>query len=218
MADNDSRSGGARYTTPELLAFVQTTHAPHDAALARAFDAPDRHDMPAIQVGPSEGKTLNLLLRLIGATKVVEVGTLAGYSALHMARGLKAGGHLWTIEADPKHAAVARDNLAAAGLLERVTIVIGPALDVLPALEKNGPFDAVFLDADKGNYDQYGRWAARNVRPGGLLIGDNAYFFGALMSDTPDAAGMRRFHQEAALAFDTVCLPTPDGLLVGIRR
>ena len=217
MADDASRAG-FRYDSREILAFVNDLHAPHDPALTAAFEAPTRHGLPPIQVGPSEGKLLGLLLRMIGARKVVEFGTLAGYSALHMARVLPLDGHLWSLELDPRHAEVARDNLALAGLSERATILIGPALEALPILEVEAPFDAVFLDADKGNYDRYGRWAAAHLRPGGLLLGDNAFLFGRLLDPDAEAQAMRRFHQEAAAAFDTVCIPTPDGLLLGIKK
>ena len=217
MADTDSRAG-LSYATREILDWLAKTHAPHDAALARAFDAPAAHGMPAIQLGASEAKAVALLLRLAGAKKVVEVGTLAGYSALAMVHALPADGHLWTIEFDAKHARVARANLAAAGESARVTVLEGAGLDVLPTLEKEGPFDAVFIDADKRNYDGYGRWAAKNVRKGGLLIGDNAFLFGRLLEETEEAAAMRRFHEEGRETFDTVCVPTLDGLLVGIRR
>lgn len=217
MADKDSRSG-LSYATREILDWVAETHAPHDAGVARAFDAPAAHGMPAIQLGASEAKAVALLLRLAGAKKVVEVGTLAGYSALVMARALPEDGHLWTIEFDPKHARVARENLEAAGESSRVTVLVGAGLDVLPTLDAKGPFDAVFIDADKRNYDGYGRWAAKNVRPGGLLVGDNAFLFGRLLEDTEEAAAMRRFHEEAREAFDTVCLPTNDGMLLGVRR
>ena len=183
MADKDSRAG-VSYATREILDWLATTHAPHDAALGRAFDAPSVHAMPAIQLGASEAKAVALLLRLAGARKVVEVGTLAGYSALAMARALPPDGHLWSIEFDPKHARVARESLAAAGLEAKVTVLEGAGLDVLPTLEPFGPFDAVFIDADKRNYDGYGRWAAKNVRKGGLLIGDNAFLFGGF-SRTP---------------------------------
>jgi len=217
MADADSRSG-TTYSTPEVQAFVNDTHAPHDAVLQQAFDAPDEHGMPAIQIGPSEGKTLALLLSLVGAQRVVEVGTLAGYSGIWLARALPPGGRLWSIEFDAHHAEVARANFERAGVADRVEVIEGAGLDVLPQLEDQGPFDAVFVDADKGNYPQYGEWAARNLRTGGLLLGDNAYFFGELMADAETPAAMRRFHAEAAAAFDSVCLPTPDGLLVGVRR
>jgi predicted O-methyltransferase YrrM len=217
MADTDSRAG-LSYATREILDWLARVHAPHDAAAARAFDAPSAHGMPAIQLGASEAKAVALLLRLAGARKVVEVGTLAGYSAVVMARALPADGHVWTIEFDAKHARVARENLETAGLGTKVTVLDGAGLAVLPTLEAAGPFDAVFVDADKRNYDGYGRWAAKNVRPGGLLIGDNAFLFGRLLEDSEEGAAMRRFHEEAAETFDTACLPTPDGLLVGIRR
>jgi caffeoyl-CoA O-methyltransferase len=218
MADNQSRAG-TRYTTPELLAYVEKLHAPHDASLAQAFDTPAVAGIPAIQVAPSEGKLLGLLIGLLGARKVVEVGTLAGYSAIRMARHLRPGGHLWTFEFEPRHHALALANVAAAGLTDRVTCLLGKALDGLDTLAgSEGPFDAVFIDADKGNYDRYGRWAAEHLRSGGLLLGDNAYFFGRLLEDTAEAQAMRRFHEEAARVFDTVCVPTPDGLLIGIKR
>jgi caffeoyl-CoA O-methyltransferase len=183
--------------------------------LQAAFDAPGRHGVPAIQVAPSEGKLLELMLKMIGAKKVVEVGTLAGYSAIRLAR---SGAKVWSIELEAKHAELARANLAAAGLADRAEVVVGAALEVLPSLERHAPFDAVFIDADKERYDAYGRWAAKHTRPGGLLLGDNAYFFGRLMEDSPGGSAMRRFHEEAAQAYDTVCVPMPDGLLVGLKR
>jgi caffeoyl-CoA O-methyltransferase len=217
MADPESRSGHG-HATPAILDWLDRLHATHDAALARAFDAPERHGMPAIQLGPSEARLVELLLALVKALRVVEIGALAGYSAIRIARALPERGRLWTIEADPKHAAVARENIEAAGHSDGVTVLQGAALDVLPSLERHAPFDAVFVDADKGSYDKYGRWAARNLRKGGLLLGDNAYLFGRLLEKGPEAAAMRRFHEEAARAFDTVCIPTPDGLLLGVKR
>jgi caffeoyl-CoA O-methyltransferase len=217
MADTDSRQG-LRYSTPEILDWLNRVHAPHDEALERAFTAPQHHGMPAIQLNPSEGRLLELLVLLSGARRVVEVGTLAGYSALHLARALPPGGHLWTLELEERNAAVARANLQAAGLADRVTVVVGPALQSLPGLEPHGPFDLVFVDADKRGYAEYGRWAARHLRPGGLLVGDNVFLFGRLLEDSPEAEAMRRFHQEAASAFHSVCIPTPDGLLVGLKR
>lgn len=217
MADPSSRDG-LRYDPPEVRAFVDSVHAAHDAPLASAFGAPEREGMPAIQLSPAEGRTLELLASMIGARRAVEIGALAGYSAIRLARGLSSEGRLWTIENEPRHAAVARRSIEAAGLADRVEIVEGDALERLPDLEQHGPFDLVFLDADKGRYDRYGRWAAANLRPGGLLVADNAYFFGDLTADTPDAEAMRRFHREAAERFHTACVPTPDGLLVGVRR
>jgi caffeoyl-CoA O-methyltransferase len=217
MADPNSRTG-MRYAPAEVIVWLDELHAPHDTSLAAAFEAPAAAEMPSIQVGRSEGKLLRLLMRLIGARRVVEIGTLAGYSAINLARALGPDGRLWTLENSPKHRAVAEASINRSGLGDKVSCLLGDALDLLPKLESEGPFDAVFIDADKGHYDAYGRWAARNIRPGGLLLGDNAYFFGHLLDDTPEAHAMRRFHEEARVEFDTVCLPTPDGLLLGIKR
>lgn len=215
MADKDSREG-QRYASHAILEFVNSTHVPHDAGLARAFAVPE--GIPAIQVGPSDGKLLQLLLRLANAKKVVEVGTLVGYSAIHMARALPPDGHIWSVEYEEKHAAVARANLAAAGVADKVTVLVGPGVDVLPTLATKGPFDAVFIDADKVNYHVYGKWALDHLRPGGLVLGDNAYLFGELMDTSDRAKAMRAFHEIVAAACDSVCAPTPDGLVIGIKR
>jgi caffeoyl-CoA O-methyltransferase len=216
MADPSSREG-ERYATAQILEYAARVHHPDDAVLRRAFEAPARHSMPEIQLGPAEGRLLELLLRLGNARKVVEIGTLAGYSALWIARALPAGGHLWTSEADPRHAGVAAEVIGEAGLGDRVTLIKGEAAEVLPKLRDSGPFCAVFLDADKARYDLYGRWATANLRPRGLLIGDNAYLFGRLLEDGDDAQAMRRFHEEMASHYRSVCIPTPDGLAVGVR-
>jgi len=215
MADQDSRSG-ERYTTPQILEYTNRVHAAHDPALVQAFSVPE--DVPAIQVGPSEGKLLELLLRLVAARKVVEVGTLVGYSAIHLARALPADGHLWTIEFEARHAELARGNLAKAQLAERATVLVGAGRDVLPTLVDRGPFDVVFIDADKINYDHYGTWALANLRAGGLVIGDNAFLFGELLDDSDRGRAMRSFHEQVAAACDSVCLPTPDGIVVGIKK
>jgi len=216
MADPSSRAG-ERYASAQILDYAARTHHPEDSALARAFEAPARHGMPEIQLGAAEGRLLELLVRLTNARKVVEVGTLAGYSALWIARALPPGGHLWTIEANPKHAGVAAEVIGEAGFGDRVTIIRDEAAEILPKLSDSGPFCAVFLDADKGRYDLYGRWATENLRTGGLLIGDNAYLFGRLLEDSDEARAMRRFHEEMAANFDSVCVPTPDGLAVGVK-
>jgi caffeoyl-CoA O-methyltransferase len=213
MADKDSRAG-KRYDGAQIIDYVNRVHASHDGALARAFAVPE--GIPAIQVAPSEGRLLYLLARLVAARKIVEVGTLVGYSATQLARALPEGGRLWSIEFDARHAGVARDNIAAAGLSDRVEVREGAGVDVLPSLVEHGPFDLVFIDADKQNYDRYGDWAIENLRPGGLVIGDNTYLFGKLLEDSGRA--MRAFHEHVAAACDSVCVPTPDGLVVGIKR
>ena len=216
MADQGSRAG-ERYATAQILDYAARAHHPSDSSLQRAFEAPARHGMPEIQLGPAEGRLLELLLRLTNATKVVEIGTLAGYSALWMARALPPGGQLWTIESDPKHAGVAAEVIGEAGFGDRVTIIRDDAAEVLPKLCDSGPFCAVFLDADKARYDLYGRWATENLRPGGLLIGDNAYLFGRLLEDSEEERAMRRFHEDMAASYRSVCVPTPDGLVIGVR-
>jgi caffeoyl-CoA O-methyltransferase len=215
MADSDSRAG-TRYHSPEILDFVARVHVPHDAGLARAFAVPE--GVPAIMVGPSEGKLLQLLCRLAGVRRAVEVGTLVGYSAIQIARALPDGGRLWTIEYEPRHAELARGNLAAAGVADRVTVEVGAGVDLLPRLEAHGPFDAMFVDADKISYPIYGAWAARHLRPGGLILGDNAFLFGELMDDSDRGRAMRAFHEQVARDFDSVCIPTGDGLVLGIKR
>jgi len=216
MADTESREG-LRYGTPEVARFVDDLHAPHDAALDAAFGAPRTKGFPAIQLGPAEGRLIEMLAQMLQARRVVEIGTLTGYSAIRLARGLAPGGCLWTVEHDPAHAKEARARIAEAGLAEQVEVLEGDAVAELPALSELGPFDLVFLDADKGRYDLYAQWAYEHLRPGGVLLADNAYFFGRLLEDDPEAEAMRRFHREAAERFRTVCIPTPDGLLLGVK-
>ena len=170
-------------------------------------------------VGPSEGKLLHLLLRLVGARRVVEVGTLVGYSAIHMARALPAG----RPPVDDRVRAPARRARARQPRRRRPRGSghgrwSAPASTCCPALEQHGPFDAVFIDADKANYDRYGAWAIEHLRRGGLVLGDNAYLFGELLDDDERGRAMRAFHELVAAACDSVCIPTPDGLVLGIKR
>jgi caffeoyl-CoA O-methyltransferase len=215
MADSVTRAGD-RHATTAILDYVNRVHAAHDAGLARAFEVPD--GIPAIQISPSDGKLIELLLRLVRAAKVVEVGTLVGYSAIHLARALAPGGHLWSIEYEPRHAEVARANLAAAGFADRATVLVGAGRDVLPTLAPHAPFDAVFIDADKGNYPHYAQWALDHLRPGGLVLGDNAYLFGELLEDSARGRAMRAFHELVAAHCDSVCATTPEGLVIGVKR
>ena len=218
MADSSSRAGTV-YSTASIRRWLADVHAPHDAILERAFNAPLQHNMPAIQVSQEEGKLLEVLLRLIHATKTVELGSLAGYSAIRIARALPDSGRLWTIECNVHHATVARENIERAGLSARVDVLVGDGVAVLETLVHQGPFDAVFVDADKEHYDVYGRWAASNLRPSGLLVADNTLYFGRLLDEgDPAAAAMRRFHVEARAWFDTAHITTADGQLIGIRR
>ncbi|MCC7019732.1 MAG: O-methyltransferase [Ardenticatenales bacterium] len=207
---------------PALAAYVEAVFAPEDDALRAARVRSAAAGLPTIQVGAMDARHLEVVTRAAGAVKAVEIGTLGGYSGIAIARGLAQGGHLWTLELDPDRAELARANFAAAGIADRVTVVVGPALDNLPALAARGPFDLVFIDADKGGYGAYLDWAAANLRPGGVVLGDNAFAWGGVVGDdapSDDARAIRAFN--ASLAGDGRFLatmwPTAEGLAMGVR-
>src|SRR5712672_4305020 len=153
-----------------------------DPILDAAMAANKAAELPAIDVARNQGKLLQLLAQIRGARRILEIGTLGGYSTIWLARALPAGGHLITLEADPKHAEVARANIARAGLASIVELRQGNALDVLPQLdaEKRGPFDLTFIDADKPATPEYFAWALKLSRAGSLIIADNVVRKGAL--------------------------------------
>ena len=154
-----------------------------DAVLDAALAASDAAGLPSIAVTPNQGRLLELLVRIHGARRVLELGTLGGYSTIWLARGLPAGGQLVTLEANPRFAEVALANIAAAGLADIVQLRVGPALETLPELaaEGGGPFDLIFIDADKQNYPGYLEWSLKLSRPGTLLIADNVVRDGAIL-------------------------------------
>src|SRR4029077_6881493 len=154
-----------------------------DAALIAAIQAIEAAGLPAISVSPPQGKLLQLLAKAVGARAILEIGTLGGYSTIWLARALPQGGRLITLEADPKHAEVARANIARAGLSGVVDLRLGLALDTLPkiAAEGRGPFDLVFIDADKVNIPDYFTWALKLTRPGSLILVDNVVRGGAVI-------------------------------------
>jgi len=173
---------------------------PSDPALDAALRASVEAGLPAIQVSSAHGKLLHLLATIRGAKAILEIGTLGGYSTIWLARALPAGGRLITLEAEPKHAEVARANIAKAGLSSIVELRLGKALDVLPQLEaeKLGPFDLIFIDADKPSTPDYFAWALKLSRPGSLIMTDNVVRKGALAdanNTDPNVRGMRRFHE-----------------------
>src|SRR6516165_4797571 len=156
---------------------------PPDPALDAALQASAAAGLPPIHVSPNQGKLLQLLARVQGARSILEIGTLGGYSTIWLARALPAGGRLLTLEADPRHAAVARANLARAGVADVVELRPGPAQETLPQLaaEGRGPFDLIFIDADKPSYPDYLAWALRLSRRGSLIIADNVVRNGAVI-------------------------------------
>jgi predicted O-methyltransferase YrrM len=157
-----------------------------DSALDAALSSTAAAGMPPIAVSAAQGKLLHLIARMLGAARILEVGTLGGYSTIWMARALPAGGRIITLEIDPRHAEVARANLARAGVDAVAEVRIGAALDTLPKLaeEDNGPFDLVFIDADKANIPEYFRWGLQLTRPGGVIIVDNVIRNGAVLDDS----------------------------------
>jgi caffeoyl-CoA O-methyltransferase len=222
-------TGDQVYRAPALLDFVTSLIGREDGALKDIRESTTKHGIPAINVGPDEGRILHFLVSVIGARKVVEVGTLAGYSAAWMARALPKDGRLDTIEYDPKHAAVAKENLRRAGVADRAHVHVGAGSAVLPTLEKHGPYDLCFIDADKPGYPDYARWAAKNVRSGGLVVCDNAYLFGKLHrmdlppsdEDAPKAPRMREcltFLTDESVFSSAAMLPTGEGMAVAVRR
>lgn len=182
---------------------LESVLLPADAALPAALAASDAAGLPAIAVSPLHGRFLALLVRALGARRVLEVGTLGGYSTIAMARALPTGGSIVTCELDPHHAEVARANVAAAGLAERVDVRLGPAAETLAALDREGvaPFDFAFVDADKPSNPIYFEWARRLVRPGGVVVIDNTVREGKILDESgEDAAvvGVRRLHEAIA--------------------
>ena len=178
--------------------YFSETLVPSDPVLDAALQANTKAGLPAIDVAPNQGKFLQLLVQLRGARRILEIGTLGGYSSIWMARALPADGRLTTLEFSPKHAEVARANIARAGLEKIVEIRVGPALETLAKMGKEGiePFDLIFIDADKPNNPNYLPWALKFSRPGTLLIGDNIVREGEVAdpsSTDPNVQGQRRF-------------------------
>jgi predicted O-methyltransferase YrrM len=207
--------------------FVGKTGA-SDAALTAALAANAAAGLPAIDVSPPQGKLLSLLARMAGARKALEIGTLGGYSTIWLARAVPADGLVVTLEAIPAHAAVARANIARAGLAERVDIRVGAALDSLARIEAEGlgPFDFIFIDADKPNNPDYLAWALRLARPGAVIVCDNVVREGAVVdaaSRDASVQGIRgmfdRIAEEprlSATAIQTVGAKGWDGFVLAI--
>jgi predicted O-methyltransferase YrrM len=170
-----------------------------DAALDGALAASDAAGLPSIAVSPPQGKLLHLFARAVSARNILEIGTLGGYSTIWLARALQSGGHLVTLEYDPKHAAVAQANLVHAGFADIVEVRVGRASDTLPQLlaEGRGPFDLIFIDADKVGYPEYLEWSLKLSRPGTLIIADNVVRDGAVAdaaSTDANVLAVRRYN------------------------
>jgi predicted O-methyltransferase YrrM len=205
--------------------------APVDDSLAAALKANEQAGLPQIDVTPLQGKFLEFLVRATGARRVLEIGTLGGYSTIWMARALPTDGLLVTLELVPHHAQVARQNLQNAGVAGRVEIVVGPATETLPTLESNtsgrgGPFDLIFIDADKHGYPEYLVWALSLSRPGTVIVADNVVRQGRVIdakSSDPNIEGVRRFAEMvaaeprlSATVLQTVGVKGYDGFVLAV--
>jgi predicted O-methyltransferase YrrM len=183
--------------------YINGLLVPSDEMLDAALKASTAAELPSIQVSPPQGKMLHVLARLVGARNILEIGTLGGYSTMWMARALPSDGRLLTLEASEKHAAVACANFARAGLSQVIELRRGKALDLLPqvAAEGRGPFDLIFIDANKSDMAGYFDWAVKLSRRGSVIISDNVIRQGGVLdaaSDDADIKGVRRFNERVA--------------------
>jgi len=203
--------------------YIASRIVDQDEALTSAARASDAAGLPQIAVAPPHGKLLHILALSVGARRVLEIGTLGGYSTIWLARALPEDGRLVTLEFDPRHAEVARGNLKQAGLDTKVEVVVGAALDSLPSLEAEEPFDLVFIDADKENNADYFRWAVKLSHPGSLIYVDNVVRGGRIAEPSHDSRieGTRRLFEAvgaepavAATAVQTVSVKGYDGFLL----
>ena len=207
--------------SPELARWAEEVFQPEDAVLAEIRARSVREGLPAIAVGRFDGLHLEVLARLLGARKAVEIGTLGGYSGVCLLRGMPEDGVLHTFELDMHHAEVARESFRKAGVVARARIHVGPAKDNLRKIEDQGPFDLCFIDADKTGYPGYLDWAARHLRVGGAILADNAFGFGGVSKPDGDEGvrALRRFNEELARGgrFRATMIPTEEGLALGVK-
>ncbi|WP_211749377.1 O-methyltransferase [Paenibacillus sp. Marseille-Q4541] len=209
-----------RYTEELLI--------PHDEVLEAVLSNNQQAGLPAIDVSPSQGKLLQLLIQMKGAARILEIGTLGAYSTIWMARALPQEGKVVTLELDPHHAEVARQNIRVAQLEERIEVRVGDALDQLDAMKKEGvsSFDFIFIDADKPNNPHYLEWALEFAHPGTVIIGDNVIREGKVIDEheaDPRVIGVRTFlelmskkSRISATVVQTVGVKGYDGFVLGI--
>ena len=216
----------AAQTWKRVDAYFEAMLVPQDAALLDALERSRAAGLPAHQVAPNQGKLLALFARMIDARRILEIGTLGGYSTIWLARALAPGGKVISLEANALHAGIAAQNIAAAGLAHCVEIMLGPALETLSLLaaENAAPFDLIFIDADKPNNPHYLDWAVKLARPGSIIIGDNVVRDGAVAdphSADPSVQGVQRFFERMqahprleATALQTVGAKGYDGFSI----
>lgn len=189
-------------TRREIESTITEMFAPEDDGLRSALAAAKEHGLPEIQISPIQGKLLQLLAAACNAKKILEIGSLAGYSGIWLARALPANGRLITLELSQKHAEVVRNSFVRAGVGDRTELRVGRALDLLPHLTSEAPFDLVFIDADKAPYPQYLEWALQLTRPGSIIVADNCIRKGDALRGTAnpnaDTAGLVEYNRRVA--------------------
>lgn len=216
---------------PHLGTYAQEVFRPLDKVLNKALSESEAAGLPSIQVGPMDGLLLELLVKLKKPQKIVEIGTLGGYSCICLARGAGRGATIWTLDKETKHLEVAKrvhSDLRKLGEFKDIQIQyeLGSALESLSRIESQGPFDLVFIDADKGGYVDYLAWASRNLAPNGVIIADNTLAWGEvhraqeLATSQPLVAAIDRFNRQAAslAGFRSVLIPTAEGLTLLVKE
>ena len=206
----------------QISQYISSLFAVEDAALTMAREESPKRGLPSISIKPEEGRFLQFLVRACGAQKAVEIGTLGGYSGTWIARGLLPGGKLYTLDKENKHAQVAQEHFDAAGLGESVEIIIGDAEKSLIELSSQGPFDFVFIDADKPGYPAYFNWALENTRLGGIIAAHNAFRKGSVIGlgeDDDNTELMRQFNQLVAddERLVSTIYPAGDGTIISVK-
>ena len=200
----------------QLTLFVRAMFAPEDAILQAVRQRTTERGLPQIAIRPEEGQMLQFLASLVGARRILEIGTLAGYSGIWLARALPPDGELVTLELDPKHAQVAREHFQMAGVAERVRLVEGEAMHTLTHALADARFDMVFVDADKTGYPDYLAWSVEHVRAGGLIAAHNAFRGGQLFADDPRSQATRQMLEAMAAhrRLLSTIIPVGDGIAV----
>jgi len=211
---------------PKITDYALEVFRPEDDLLREIRFRSKREGLPEIQVGTMDGLHLEVLAKALGAKKTVEIGTLGGYSGVCLMRGMGPSGKLYTFEVNEKNAQVARESFELAGYRENAEVIVGSAILNLPRINRNGPFDLVFIDADKENYPYYLKWSAENLRIGGVVLADNTFAWGNIMEKNPSDSGekvsieaLRAFNLECAQGgrFRATVLPTGEGLTMGVK-
>jgi len=209
------------------LQYIKKLYAEDDVILEGVERSISENNLRPINISSVEGKILRIILKIHNVQKMVEIGTLAGYSAINLARALPEGGILYTFEMEEKCARIAQENISNSDVAAKVKVITGNAHHNLKGIEGEAPFDAIFIDAEKQGYPDYLAWAEKNIRKGGLIIGDNTFLFGAVFDDEiaknepPKlVAAMKNFNNTLAdkERYDSIILPTEEGLTIAIKK